>query len=94
MSVYDEIKAERERQNRKWGGPWHDDCHGHRDFCSFIVRLLGEAQSVGGDCDVSEYRRRMVQVAALAVADVERVDRRLEKIHGAPRAKAQEGGPP
>jgi hypothetical protein len=37
MSVYDEIREEREAQDRKWGGPAHDDEHTPIDWIRFIV---------------------------------------------------------
>jgi hypothetical protein len=75
MSVYDEIQAERARQDDKWGGPEHDDQH---DFHTWL-RLLGERSGLARLClgseDPANYRRYLVQIAALAVAAAESFDR-------------------
>lgn len=81
------ILNERLRQDDKWGGPEHDDGHVPRDWAAFIIDALGQAMNadtVGlipptGDQrfdKAHEYRRRMIQVAALAVAAVESFDRK------------------
>lgn len=67
-----QIAGERERQNDKWGGPSHDLQHGPRDWAAFITEHLGKALSAKRP---EEYRRRMLQVAALSVAAIETLDR-------------------
>ena len=37
MNIYDEIKAERVRQDSLWGGPEHDDTHNMIDWADFIA---------------------------------------------------------
>ena len=62
-----EVAAERVRQDAKWGGPAHDDQHSMKDFCRFIEdRLYGGCPS----------REALIEVAALAVASIESIDRR------------------
>ncbi len=70
--VLQDVEWERDEQNQKWGGAGHDDQHGPRDWAAFITEHLGKALDAR---DARTYRRRMVEVAALAVAAVETVDR-------------------
>lgn len=72
MDVYDEIRGERARQDAKWGGPDHDDRHSLDDWCDFIeerTRLLYPA-------NLDDSRATLIEVAALAVAAIESMDRR------------------
>lgn len=76
-NVFAEIAAERVRQDEQWGGPEHDDTHGPADWMHFI-----DKQTVAGVFDVElgeekpgSYRRRLVKIAALAVAAIESHDR-------------------
>jgi hypothetical protein len=64
--IYGEITAERVRQDAKWGGPAHDDQHAEADFAGFILDRAKEWPS----------RKGFIQMAALAVAAVESMDRR------------------
>lgn len=88
MSVYDEIKAERDRQTDQWGGDSHDDGHAAYEWEWLIEKfLLLAAQGRGatviaGDGPINratfgspEWRKRMIQVATLAVAGAEWWDR-------------------
>lgn len=70
MSILQEILNERGRQDDKWGGPEHDDQHPLADFVDFIEGYAAKAR------DGDEPRRRLIQVAALAVAAVESMDRK------------------
>ena len=71
--IFNEIDAARRAQDEKWGGPEHDDRHGSYDWIAFVVRETGLA--VTRPWDAREFRKRMVAVAALAVAAIEWVDR-------------------
>lgn len=73
QQIYDDIRNERERQNREWGGPEHDDDHSISDFIAYITKHAGKAV----DGTVSDQRRQMVRVAALAVAVVEKLNRQI-----------------
>lgn len=67
--VLNEVKVERVRQDLKWGGPTHDDTHGQTDWLDFIyVRTRDDTPA--------PYRKRMLQIAALAVAAIEAEDRK------------------
>lgn len=68
-SVYADIRAERRRQDKTWGGPGHDDHHraeAWNDYRrKFERRVLNDR----------EYRESLVKIAALAVAQIESFDR-------------------
>lgn len=65
MNIYDEIRAERERQDAKWGGPEHDDQHTAHDWWWFIRERIGQRRE-----------QAFIEVAALAVAAVESIRRK------------------
>lgn len=69
------IKYERERQDRKWGGPKHDDKHKPSDWCRWIKAYIGWAEQMAENQSPEKYFRRMIQVAALAIAAIESYDR-------------------
>lgn len=73
-TVYDQILAERNRQDRKWGGPDHDRQHSDNDWLAYIVKHAGKA--VKWPFDRVIFRRQMIRVAALAVAAVEVLDQK------------------
>jgi len=70
-----DIDFEREKQDIKFGGVNHDDQHSTMDFIDFMKIKTGESLVAEINDDHKEARRRMIQVAALAVACVERMDR-------------------
>jgi hypothetical protein len=70
--VLDNIRAERHRQDAKWGGPEHDDEHDPLHWCGFVGEHLARARKERGVI----YRYQMIRVAALAIAAVESFDRR------------------
>jgi hypothetical protein len=76
LDLYGEIKAERERQDAKWGGAKHDDTHTNFDWIVYLTKHVGKA--VSWPFDKSRFRTQMVRVAALAVAAIEWADRRKE----------------
>lgn len=87
--VYDEVKAEREAQDREWGGPAHDDGHDDADWLEFIAIKERAAEWVRGRrpydaTERRELRYRLIQIAALAVAGVESIDRRMSADPEAP----------
>jgi len=65
--VLDEVAAEREHPDAKWGGPSHDDEHPRQVWLRLINTRVWS--------DTLEYRRKMVEIAALAVAAIEANDR-------------------
>lgn len=70
--ILEEIKAEREYQDYKWGGPRHDDGHSANDWIAYITSYLGKNEMSYNNLD---FRNDMIKVAALAVAAVEWYDR-------------------
>lgn len=76
--ILDEIAAERARQDRKWGGPAHDDSHDRSDFNRFVRDHLDDARLSVNYGDLDAWRVEMIQIAALAVAAVEMSDRRRD----------------
>ena len=75
QEIFDLIEAERAAQDRKWGGPEHDDIHQMNDFIVYITKHAGRAVDANSD----EVRRHMIRIAALAVAVVEKIDRSPEE---------------
>lgn len=75
--VLDEVSAERERQNDKWGEQNHDPFL----YLAILTEEVGEAAQAaiharfGGRFSVADYRTELVQIAAVAVAAIECVDR-------------------
>lgn len=75
-NVLGNVEAERARQDRKWGGPTHDDKHSVADFCRWINNYAGWADQMADAQSYDKARRRLIQAAALAVAAVESLDRK------------------
>ena len=67
-----EIMAERVRLAAKWGRPEHGQ-HSFQQICSFMDRRLAALGSTAGLAD--DARRSMIEIAALAMAAVESLDR-------------------
>lgn len=80
--VLDDVCDERLRQDAIWGGDAHDDTHDIEDFMLFIVRQRKKAASdIAGaqtlEDELARYRQRFVKIAALAVAAMASIDRRV-----------------
>ena len=73
--VLQDVENERYRQDKKWGGPDHDDEHMPSDWYQTIRAYLEWAFMMARMDNPEKYRRRMIQVAALAIAAVESHDR-------------------
>lgn len=81
-TVLAQVREERRRQDKQWGGPSHDDAHVPSDWVSYVGEHLDRAkksivQRVLADPD--RYRQNMIEVAALAVAAVESLDRKRKR---------------
>lgn len=83
--VLADIADERKRQDEKWGGPAHDDQHDTATFVQLIEDYAGWARTMAGMGSLDKARNRLVQVAALAVAAVEAIDRQKMGYTVAPR---------
>lgn len=74
LRVFEEVKWERDYQDKKWGGPDHDDtAETNESMCGYIQEYL---DGTSGRAARHDLRTRLVKVAALAVATIERIDRR------------------
>lgn len=71
-----DVAEERARQDAKWGGAEHDDHHSTADFVQLIEDYAGWARTMAGMDSPEKAERRLIQVAALAVAAVESSRRR------------------
>lgn len=71
-----DVTNERQRQDDKWGGPKHDDLHLITDFVQLIEDYAGWARTMANMNSYDKARKRLIQVAALAVAAVESIDRK------------------
>lgn len=67
--IFDEINEERKRQDEQWGGPSHDRAHSMYDWTTYIEKQLTRVK-----VPQSEFRERMIKIAALAVAAIEASD--------------------
>jgi len=74
MDIYEEVKAERSRQDEKWGGIDHDKQHTPDEWVQLAQDYLSWARVMAGMDSPDKYRRRMVQVASLAIAAIEAHD--------------------
>jgi hypothetical protein len=75
MRVFGEIHAERERQDEKWGGPAHDDEHDAFEWSRFLQRQAMAGEQAAHRQLGPEWRKRFVNIAALAIAAIESIDR-------------------
>jgi hypothetical protein len=73
LTIYEEIQLERQKQDKEWGGPMHDDNHNPHDWITYIVKHLGK--SITWPFNMDTFRYQMIRVAALAVAAIEWTDR-------------------
>ena len=84
--ILEAIRAERARQDEQWGGVEHDVEHWPKDWLRFIEEHAHKAL-VDGDTFVvgpqyaPDFRQRMVEVAALAVAAIQAYDYKVAHPH-------------
>jgi len=74
--VLNEIKSERIRQDNKWG----EQNHSPADWLMILGEEVGEVNKAAleakfGNKTLREYRKELIQVAAVAVAMIECFDR-------------------
>ncbi|EKS10177.1 MazG-like family protein [Leptospira santarosai] len=80
--IIQEILGERERQDQKWG----EQNYNPIEWCVILGEEVGEVNKAAlethfkyeGKNDHSEYRKELIQVAAVALAMVECIDRNPE----------------
>ncbi len=74
-TILAEVAAERTRQDAQWGGAAHDDAMRMDAFVQLINDYVGWARVKAREGSSVEARQRLVQVAALAVAAAQSLDR-------------------
>lgn len=67
-----DVATERQRQDAKWGGPEHDDLHSFADWHRFINERL----ACSAYANEARTRKLLIEIAALAVAAAESMDRK------------------
>lgn len=72
--ILDEVLDERLRQDNKWGQQNHNTFK----WMTILGEEFGEACRGAFEDDLANYREELIQVAAVAVAAVENLDRQLE----------------
>jgi hypothetical protein len=82
VKLFTEIAHERSRQDEQWGGPAHDDDHGVEDWRRFREKFedyISDADDVrpvqSTDRWADYTREQLVKIAALAVAQIQSLDR-------------------
>ena len=72
--ILQEIRDERERQDQQWGGRTHDDNHSYADWIDYMEHQASLLDlRIGGNA-----RERFIKIAALALAAVESIDRKVK----------------
>lgn len=71
-----EVAAERRRQDARWGGAAHDDAQPMEAFVGLVRDYAAWTRVVLRASAHGEARERLIQIAAIAVAAVESLDRR------------------
>jgi len=80
--IFEEVRKERARQDKIWGGPKHDDLHDINDWEKYLFNYIKKAKYSYRECFFKsgrpeEHRRRMIQIIALATAALQSFDRKL-----------------
>jgi len=84
IPVFDDVRAERKRQELKWG----EQNHSPAEWLMILGEEVGEANQAAleahfagthnpGNHTLKDYRKELIQVAAVAIAAVESLDRGL-----------------
>lgn len=79
-SALDDVAHERVRQDEKWGGPDHDDAHTTADFAKLIEKRTAMMKRGHRDLREANHRDKLKEIAALAVAAMERIDRKTGNV--------------
>lgn len=69
--ILDEIKAERQRQDAKWG----EQNHSPTNWIPILGEEFGEACKAILEKDLNNYREELIQIAAVAVSMIESLER-------------------
>lgn len=74
MQVLCEVADERYHQDKRWGGPAHDDTHTPYEWEGLLHERIYHLTDCVGEAQV-RYRRALVESAAIAVAALQAWDR-------------------
>lgn len=72
-NVLGDLLTRRREQDARWGGAQHDDDHDELDWQCFIEKQVRDAERANTSAD---WRDRMVDIGALAIAAIEWADRK------------------
>ena len=75
VSIYDEIAAERAKQDAQWGGIDHDDTHHAGEWWEYRKKFEERAYYAP-----PQRRDALLKIAALAVAQIESLDRQVTRV--------------
>ncbi|NJM74642.1 MAG: hypothetical protein HC852_01410 [Acaryochloridaceae cyanobacterium RU_4_10] len=78
VEIFTKIEQECEKQDTEWDGALHDDEHSLEDWIDFIDAQINRVE----ECESTNLlgaRERLIKVAALAVAAIESLDRKIDK---------------
>lgn len=76
-NIFNEIKQERQRQDAKWG----EQNHTPFEWCAILGEEVGEVNKAALEAhfrdtnQLANYREELIQVAAVAVAMIESLER-------------------
>lgn len=87
MSLIQALADERVRQDGKWGGQGNDDAKPTSHFVWLIEKYASWADVMASMGSVEKCRRRLTQVAAMAIASIQSIDRG----HGVTPGMASQG---
>ena len=74
--IFNDIVAERSRQDSIWGGPRHDDTHDCLDWGTYLQKQVNRLQDAGVyGLGREAQRKRYIRIAALAIAAIESMER-------------------
>ena len=90
-NILHEVADERKRQDHKWGGPEHDDKHSTAEFVQWIEDYAGWARMKSSMLSHDKARDKLLDVAALAVAAVESIDRKHDLVPNLGRVAYSQG---
>ena len=78
--IFKEIDEERARQDGQWGGKGYDDKHDVRDWVAYVLNFLARtvAKEANWGFNLKRAREAFVKVAALAIAAIESIDRKIK----------------
>ena len=71
FNILNEVETERNNQIKKWG----EQTHGPDRWMSILVEEVGEVARAANERFPRQYRAELIQVAAVAVAMIETLDR-------------------